>query len=209
MVPYKSYEDFTRSSSSTSQQRRLRHSSSQPCFVSCTFYTPICVPVSSKECKELLKASWGGGMYIYVPIGLPYDQDHLNSFEWSILWLPELVFQKLRVLPSTQNPGSSWMLLSLWAMASQWHEGWHQHKPHTIPSLSGCHALFLYLDLCQQNGWHRSSVTQWQSGSILRIFFHTSSWLSDHTPSLDAAHSVSISTVVLAPMVGDRIGQQF
>ncbi|KAJ7341373.1 hypothetical protein JRQ81_005393 [Phrynocephalus forsythii] len=48
MIPYKSYEDFSRPSSA-SCRRSLRNCASQPCFVSCTFFTPICIsPDDSK-----------------------------------------------------------------------------------------------------------------------------------------------------------------
>ncbi|XP_026571712.1 ERC protein 2-like [Pseudonaja textilis] len=55
MIPYKSYEDFSRCSSATRHRRPLRNSNSQPCFVSCTFFTPICLPLSHDEPKLRFK----------------------------------------------------------------------------------------------------------------------------------------------------------
>ncbi|XP_053105778.1 ERC protein 2-like isoform X2 [Hemicordylus capensis] len=55
MIPFRSHADLTCSSSSFSHHRHLRNSSSQPCFVSCTFYTPICLPPPPKESISLLK----------------------------------------------------------------------------------------------------------------------------------------------------------
>ncbi|CAI5771540.1 Hypothetical predicted protein [Podarcis lilfordi] len=51
MNPYRSYEDFSRVPSASRRRRSLRHCSSQPCFVSCTFYTPICLPFLHDEMK--------------------------------------------------------------------------------------------------------------------------------------------------------------
>lgn len=61
MNPYRSYEDFSRIPSASRRRRSLRHCSSQPCFVSCTFYTPICLPFSLDEMKFSPKASLRGG----------------------------------------------------------------------------------------------------------------------------------------------------
>ncbi|XP_008121811.2 uncharacterized protein LOC103281635 isoform X3 [Anolis carolinensis] len=58
----KSYEDFSRASSPAHHhrphhpRRTLRNCTSQPCFVSCTFYTPICLPLTPEESRLTIKS---------------------------------------------------------------------------------------------------------------------------------------------------------
>lgn len=66
--------------------------------------------------------------------------------------------------------------------------GWLLVAPACSSSYRFCSALFLSLDIKQQDGWHQSEDPIGSLlGSNLKIFL-ISCKLSDHTPTIDAAH---------------------